>query len=80
MQYYQKEIDLNKAAIMEALNDKPHLKVLVAGSIDQIVIYSTGELKHALSKLYHAVPSQSNDTDWWPDELTEAMGIAEKLI
>lgn len=27
-----------------------------------------------------SVPSQTNDADWWPDDLTEAMNNARKIL
>lgn len=33
-----------------------------------------------ISDLFHAVPSQNNDNDWWPNELTKAMKTAENYI
>ena len=57
-----------------------HLKVLFSGTLDQLIIHYDGECKRALIDLYYAVPGQTNDKDWWPDELTEAMGKAFKII
>jgi hypothetical protein len=34
----------------------------------------------ALTDLYEAVPKQTNDADWWPDELTKAMGQAALIL
>lgn len=57
-----------------------HLKTLFEGGINTLIIHYNDELKRALIDLYYAVPSQDDDHDWWPDELTEAMGNAFKLI
>ena len=37
-------------------------------------------LTEALDDLIEAVPNQSNDRDWWPDELTHAMREAKAIL
>ena len=59
----------------------------------EVINYSTlightlkdGELidnkyKSALENLFYAVPSQTDDKDWWPDELTKAMQEAKNIL
>lgn len=36
--------------------------------------------REALELLYDAVPKQTEDADWWPDELTRAMKTAEIVL
>lgn len=38
------------------------------------------ELETALSNLVDSIPSQKEDQDWWPDELTKAMEEARKIL
>jgi len=37
-------------------------------------------LEQALEALADAVPKQTNDCDWWQDDLTEAMRVARALL
>ena len=38
------------------------------------------ELAEALDDLIEAVPHETQDADWWPDELREAMRAATAVI
>jgi len=57
-----------------------HMRILFAGTLDQLLIQYNNECKRVLIDLYYAVPGQTNDKDWWPDELTTAMEQAFKII
>ena len=64
--------------IIDALPDS--VKVLAAGQIETILInYNTLALK-VLTNLYYAMPAESNDNDWYSDELRNAMNEAKKLV
>jgi len=76
MTEYQKTFE----SIMDIVKDKPHIKTLLEGSLNMLITQYESECATALANLYHAVPSQSNDKDWWPDELNKAMKEAAKLV
>lgn len=38
------------------------------------------KLLEALEDLVEAIPGQTNDRDWWPDELTKAVAQAKSLL
>lgn len=38
------------------------------------------QYKTALEDLIEAIPGQTNDKDWWPDSLTDAVNEANKLL
>src|SRR5207237_711342 len=38
------------------------------------------EIREALADLVDAIPGQSNDRDWWPDQLTHAVRKANALL
>lgn len=44
------------------------------------LIAAAPTLVAALEGLMEAVPTQTNDRDWWPDELTRAMAAARKAL
>ena len=44
------------------------------------LIAAAPTLVAALVGLMDAVPTQTNDRDWWPDELTRAMAAARKAL
>lgn len=44
------------------------------------LIAAAPTLVAALEGLMEAVPAQTNDRDWWPDELTRAMAAARKAL
>lgn len=41
---------------------------------------ANAKLLAALECLAAAVPPQSNDRDWWPDDLTDAVASAKSLV
>lgn len=41
---------------------------------------SIEEYENVIANLIEAIPSQTNDNDWWPDSLTDAVNEANKLL
>lgn len=44
------------------------------------LIAATPKLLESLQTLIDAIPNQTNDQDWWPDELTMAVNDAKSII
>lgn len=63
------------------LNSQPeHMKVLINGAINIMLMHYDSAIKSALYDLYESVPKQTNDADWWDDDLRKAMDNAKILI
>ena len=44
------------------------------------LISNAPDLVETLQELLDSIPSQTNDKDWWPDELTRAVDNAKALL
>jgi hypothetical protein len=46
----------------------------------QTAVDMRADLIEVLEDLLFAIPGQTNDRDWWPDELTDAVQKAKALL
>lgn len=47
---------------------------------DEILTLTIEEYKTSIENLIEAIPGQTDDKDWWPDNLTDAVNEANKLL